>query len=88
MNAKYLVMNENTLGYLIDGRFPQLGVLACIKGGHDWKNGSVMIGCSPVRPATAEDFNHFRVHVPSDHSEFDQAEWDKFLARHHELWSR
>lgn len=70
-NTKYVVLNENTLCYRIDGQDYHLGVLAgsVIRGGHDWKNGPVAVGpLDTLRPATAEDFEFFRVdpkgHLP------------------------
>jgi hypothetical protein len=64
MTTRYVVLNENTLGYLQDGSM-FMGVLAgsVIKGGHDWKNGPVAFNpeIDSVRPATLADFKAFRV---------------------------
>ena len=63
--SEYVVMNENTLGYLFGSEnYPKMGVLAgsVIKGGHNWLNGPVSIGSLDViRKATEEDFHSFRV---------------------------
>lgn len=63
-NAKYFVLNENTLCYVIKGGYPFLGVLAgsVIKGGHSPLNGSICVGSlDKLRPATLADFEAFRV---------------------------
>jgi hypothetical protein len=74
--VKYVVMNENTLGYIFDTQPKTMGVLAgsVIKGGHDWKNGPVPIRDSDsIRPATKADFDVFRVdakgHIPTEQGE-------------------
>jgi len=62
--CKYVVMNENTLGYILDAQPDVMGVLAGnpLTGGHDWKNGPVVITSSDrVRPATKTDFDAFRI---------------------------
>lgn len=86
--AKYIVMNEDTLGYVFNiGRFPALGPLARIKSGHSPMNGTVMIGSlDKIRPATKADFKTFRVSLPPDHPEFDPVEHAERLARHRALW--
>ena len=86
--TKYIVMNEDTLGHVFAiGRFPALGPLARIKGGHLSVNGPVMIGSlDKIRPATKADFETFRVSLPPDHPEFDPVEAAARLARHRELW--
>jgi len=64
---KYVVLNENTLGYLFEYKtLLMLGVLAgsVLKGGFDWKNGPIIIGeldKKNLRSATQKDFNFFRV---------------------------
>lgn len=64
---KYVVMNENTLGYLQTGS-SSMGVLrgSVLKGGHDWMNGPVSVEGASVRPATKEDFEAYRVALPAD----------------------
>lgn len=73
--AKYVVLDEHTLCYRIDGQTPGwknfVGVLqgSVLRGGHDWRNGSVCISPrSNVREATQADFDFFRVsstgHLP------------------------
>lgn len=64
MKAKYVVCNENTLCYRVDGS-EMLGVLAgsIIKGG---RSGAAAEPFHPgsldnLRPATLEDFDLFRV---------------------------
>lgn len=61
----YVVKDEHTLGYLQDGS-NTMSVLAgsVIKGGHNWKNGSVSIFGSQVRRATLADFEAYRVQPP------------------------
>ena len=69
MASKYLVKDEHTLGYYISDS--AMGVLSgsVALGGHDWKNGSVAISADCVRPATADDFDRFRVTLPPDFKE-------------------
>jgi hypothetical protein len=69
MKNKYIVLNEHTLGYIIEGMpapigYSYMGILhgSVIKGGHDWKNGPVLIHPSDkVRQATLKDFEDYRV---------------------------
>lgn len=65
--VKYVVKDENTLGYLIEGS-PFMGVLhgSVLKGGHDWKNGPVSLFGAVTRPATEDDFKAYRVALPCD----------------------
>jgi len=67
--GKYVVLNENTLAYLQPERPNLLGVLhgSALKGGHDWKNGTVAYvpGIDRIRPATRADFYEYRVEPPS-----------------------
>jgi hypothetical protein len=70
MVTRYVVLNENTLGYFNDG-CSFMGVLAGKKGGHDPKNGPIAIdGIDAIRAATRSDFDTFRVsatgHLPQD----------------------
>ena len=62
----YVVKDEHTLGYMQDGS-NRMDVLAgsVIKGGHNWKNGSVSILGSRIRRATAADFEAYRVQPPA-----------------------
>lgn len=64
---KYVVKDENTLGYLQAGS-PSMGVLrgSVLKGGHDWMNGPLSIEGASIRPATKEDFEAYRVALPPD----------------------
>jgi hypothetical protein len=60
---KYIVINENTLAYKIEGS-PFVGVLAgsVVRGGHDPKNGSIAISpLDVIRQATKEDFEFYNV---------------------------
>lgn len=69
MTVKYIVKDENTLGYINDEHPNLMGVLfgSRLKGGHDWLNGPVLITSdTQVRPATKEDFETFRVVMPPD----------------------
>jgi len=68
MSIRYVVVNENTLGYIqretVQGWF-SLGVLAGLvrKGGPDPMNGPVSISekTDSIRDATEQDFNNYRV---------------------------
>lgn len=67
MTVRYIVHDDNALGY-VDDRVPwQMGVLAgdVFKRGPDPKNGPIYIS-GPTRPATLEDFRRFRVMPPQD----------------------
>lgn len=63
--TRYVVMNENTLGY-IEGGGKSMGVLAgsVLKGGHSWLTGSVPVLSQNLRDATTADFAEYRVKVP------------------------
>jgi len=66
---RYVVMNENTLGYINDDRPNIMGILqgTVLKGGHSWLKGSVSISPSDsIRDATMRDFDEYRV-VPPPH---------------------
>jgi hypothetical protein len=68
--TKYVVLNENTLGY-INAECPNtMGVLAgsVIRGGHNPLNGPVTIvpTIDEVRPAEIGDFATYRVMAPSN----------------------
>jgi hypothetical protein len=67
---KYIVINENTLGYLIEksnpkSEFQYAGILhaSILKGStHNWLNGPVLIHSSDVvRNATLQDFADYQV---------------------------
>lgn len=66
--ARYVVMDEHTLGYLIPETPSFMGVLAgsVLKGGHDPLNGPAVIvpGHTKLRQATELDFKAFRVSLP------------------------
>lgn len=66
--TNYVVKDEHTLGYLIEGHPTLMDVLAgsVLKGGHDPKNGVVAIvpGHTRIRPAAKVDFQMFRVSLP------------------------
>ena len=60
---KYIVINENTLGYRIEGS-PFIGVLAgsVLRGGSNPINGTISLSSLDlVRDATLSDFEFFRV---------------------------
>lgn len=62
-NVEYVVMNENTLGY-IDAMQPEsMGVLqgSVLLGGCDPRNGPVSIAGNTIRMATKADFDNYRV---------------------------
>jgi hypothetical protein len=66
VSIRYVVKNENTLGY-IDERQPSImGVLAGLvaRGGHDPKNGIVSVVGATIRNAKTSDFDTFRVMAP------------------------
>jgi hypothetical protein len=70
VGPRYVVKDENTLGYIDPATPTVMGVMSgCILyGGHDPKNGQVAIvpGHTSLRPATAADFDFYRVSVPPD----------------------
>jgi hypothetical protein len=65
--AKYVVLNEHTLCYRIDGGHPShLGILngSVLRGGHSPLKGWVYTFATDViRPATRADFETFRVYL-------------------------
>ncbi len=64
---KYIVVNENTLGYRISNG--EIGVLhgSVIRGGRNWMNGPFLLSPNDkVRPATLADFESYRV-CPKGH---------------------
>ena len=74
METKYVVVNDNTLGYLIEGNTPgfeQVGILRGLyrKGATIESQADTMMfksQCKTMRPATVADFNEYRVSVPPD----------------------
>jgi hypothetical protein len=68
--TRYVVLNENTLGYINDECPNTMGVLvgSVAQGGHNWLNGPVAIAptIDEVRPATIGDFATYRVMAPPD----------------------
>jgi hypothetical protein len=67
--TKYVVLNENTLGYMIKPNL--MGVLhgSVLKGGHSELNGPVtLMPSDKLRPATQKDFDDYSVcsrgHLP------------------------
>ena len=72
MPFKYIVLNENTLGYEIEWNAPKsIGILGSKIDGKNPLNGWTCYApeSDKVRPATKEDFEYFRVALPPD---FDQ----------------
>jgi hypothetical protein len=71
--VRYVVLDENTLGYINSEQPDVLGVLAAsiLRGAvHSWLDGPVAIlQTKNIRPATVADFNAFRVAVPPDFKE-------------------
>lgn len=66
-DPRYVVMNENTLGYIYAEQPDTLCVLhgSVLKGGHDWKNGPVLITpLDKVRDAGLADFEEYRCSPP------------------------
>ena len=66
--VRYIVVNENTLGYVDDTASSLVGVLAgsVIRGGHKFIDGPFHV--SPrdaVRSATLADFDAYRVEAPA-----------------------
>lgn len=62
--SKYVVVNENTLCYRIEGHPEWLGVLhgSVLRGGRHWMDGPFVIGpLDKLRDATLEDFHQYRV---------------------------
>ena len=74
MKNQYVVLDENTLGYVVKGNSPgmeQVGILRSLyrKGANieSQKNTWVFRSqCKTIRPATVDDFNEYRVTVPPD----------------------
>ena len=64
MNTRYVVKDENTLGYIFDHQLGIMGVLASKIDGHDPKNGSIPVSEAEIRIATKKDFETFRVCYP------------------------
>jgi hypothetical protein len=93
VGPKYVVMDEHTLGYLVDKTPTLMGVLAgsVLKGGHDWKNGAVSIvpGHTKLRMATEADFEFFRVMLPPDFVPADKPEKDAVPTKEQvALWAK
>lgn len=70
MSTVYVVLNENTLGYVQTPNTRFMGILhgSVLRGGHDWRNGNVHVtgGIDKLRPATEQDFADYRVECPPD----------------------
>lgn len=64
MQAKHVVKNEHTLGYTHDERTVYPLASKPWDGGHDPKNGGVACFPRDIRPATAADFEYYRVKTP------------------------
>ena len=71
LGTRYVVLNENTLGYFHDGvkhGSKWMGVLRAdvFKGqNNDPLRGPVFISCTDeIRPATPDDFKQYRVMLP------------------------
>jgi hypothetical protein len=68
-DIQYVVLNEHTIGVLRkNNSFNLMEVLACsvLKGGHHWFNGPVTVSGAKLRPATASDFEFFRLSPPPE----------------------
>ena len=63
-DAKYVVKDDHTLGYIFDAQPDFMGILASNKHGHHQNGGPVSIFGAIIRSATADDFKNFRVVVP------------------------
>lgn len=67
--VKYVVMDENTLGYVIEGNRNIIGVLtgSVIRGGRNWLNGPAVVspGFTRLRPATEADFDFIERTFPT-----------------------
>jgi len=64
---KYVVVNENTLGYIYAEQEEYIGVLrASVLRGAPFRGKDDLISSfgQNIRPATKEDFNLYRVKVP------------------------
>jgi len=65
--TEYVIIDENTLGYVATPSM--FGVLhgSVLRGGHNWRNGPVFAQqTKSVRPATAKDFDDYLVEIPND----------------------
>lgn len=70
MNAEYIVINENTLGYFQTPNCKQIGFYgvlsqAILLGGKHWMDGPCFTSpLDTIRPATLQDFDTFRLNPP------------------------
>jgi hypothetical protein len=65
--TKYVVQDENLLGYLIPEQPSIVGILAAsvIRGSiYNWTDGTAVNRPEQQRPATRQDFADFRVCLP------------------------
>lgn len=78
--AIYVVKNEHTLGFLLEGsKFMDVLDGSVLKGGHYWMNGPVAFVASDLRPATLADFKEYRVSPGYWFNESDNLEkWKAF----------
>lgn len=70
--VSYVVLNDNTLGYISELHPGTMGVLAgsITRGGHAWINGPVALASSDeIRPATNSDFGFYHIDIPPDFAE-------------------
>lgn len=67
--SKYIVQDENLLGYLIPEQPNIVGILATsiIRGSiYSWQDGTAVNHRDRQRPATVADFESFKVCLPPD----------------------
>ena len=82
MSCRYVVKDEEALGYIFDKQPTTFGFLS---GGAGQEPTSILPGVTKIRPATLADFEKFRVAVPRDFiqnafSSFNEVSRDAALA--------
>lgn len=66
MTQKYVVKNENTLGFIVSEMQMQILAGNPLLGGQCWTEGTAAFLKNDIRPATIADFVKFRVMIPSN----------------------
>jgi hypothetical protein len=59
----YIVIDERTLGFALPNDWAQVLHGSVLRGGAGWKNGPISTFGAVVRPATAADFDFYRVQL-------------------------
>lgn len=63
LEVRYVVLDDNTLGYIYAAQPYIMGILGANIHGHNWRDGIVAVwpGIDRLRDATVADFHRFRV---------------------------